>query len=295
MEKLRKKGLAVFKLLFSILLLYLVFTRIPFTEVWEVIRQAQLSYLLMALLAFAGSKWIAARRLNLYFHKIKIHLDERSNRKLYLLGMFYNLFLPGGIGGDAYKGYLLHRTFGTPGKSLAQVLLLDRLSGLALLAIYCIILLPWVSHPRLETYQALVWAGIPIGILLYRWAHQRAFPLLHSIFWISLGYSALVQFAQLVSVYLILMALGVTGSVVEYLLIFMISSIVAILPLTIGGIGSREVVFYYGAKWLGLQEDISIGVSLTFFALTALVSLLGIVYHFRNPKLNPGSDSLNPK
>jgi uncharacterized membrane protein YbhN (UPF0104 family) len=199
--------------------------------------------------------------------------------------MFYNLFLPGGIGGDAYKGYLLRQTFGTSGKRLASVLLLDRLSGLALLVLYSGGMLMALPFPEVDPYKPLLWILLPAGILIFRVLHRRAFPFLDSVFWPSLGYSALVQLAQLASVFLILMALGVTESVVEYLLVFLISSIVAVLPITIGGIGSRELVFFYGARWLGLQEETSIGVSMTFFFITALVSLAGMIYHFRKPKL----------
>ncbi len=285
MGKSRKKGLAVLKLLFSVLLLYLVFTRIPFADVWEVLKKANPFYLFLAVLAFAGSKWIAARRLNLYFGSIGVPLTEASNLRLYLLGMFYNLFLPGGIGGDAYKGYLLHQTFGASGKRLASVLLLDRLSGLALLFLYSGVLLQVIPLPGIDPYKPLLWFLLPAGILIFRALHRKAFPYLNSVFWPSLGYSALVQLAQLISVFLILMALGVTESVLEYLLVFLVSSIVAVLPITIGGIGSRELVFFYGAQWLGLQEGTSIGVSMTFFFITALVSLIGMTYHFRKPEL----------
>ena len=71
--KLRKKGLTALKALFSVLLLYLVFTRIPFSEVWVVLKKANPAYLALALIAFGVSKWIAARRLNLYFERIVFH------------------------------------------------------------------------------------------------------------------------------------------------------------------------------------------------------------------------------
>jgi uncharacterized membrane protein YbhN (UPF0104 family) len=142
-----------------------------------------------------------------------------------------------------------------------------------------------MSPPELAPYRIELWLVLPAGVIVFWWLHRKIFPMLHPVFWPSLGYSALVQFAQLLSAYLILMALGVNESVVEYLLVFLISSIVAVLPITIGGIGSRELVFFYGAQWLGLVQSTSIGISMTFFLITALVSLLGVVYHFRKPKL----------
>jgi glycosyltransferase 2 family protein len=36
-----------------------------------------------------------------------VNIPEKHIIQLYLLGIYYNLFLPGGIGGDGYKIYLL--------------------------------------------------------------------------------------------------------------------------------------------------------------------------------------------
>ncbi|MEJ2583804.1 MAG: lysylphosphatidylglycerol synthase transmembrane domain-containing protein [Robiginitalea sp.] len=199
--------------------------------------------------------------------------------------MFYNLFLPGGIGGDAYKGYLLHRTFKTSGKKLAAVLLLDRISGLFLLYVYSGILLLWQSISWMEPYRSWIGLVLVLSLFIYWKAHQKWFSYLASVFWPSLGYSALVQLAQLGAAFFILQALGIQEHVLQYLLVFLLSSIVAVLPITIGGIGSREIVFYYGARWLSLQESTSIGISMAFFLITALVSLSGIIYHFRKPGL----------
>ncbi len=282
----RKKGVALLKILFSALLLYLVFTRIPFSEVWAVLKASHPAYLLTALLFFIVSKVIAAYRLNRYFSGIGLPLSHGSNLRLYLLGMFYNLFLPGGIGGDAYKGYLLHRTFKIPGKKLAAVLLLDRISGLFLLYVYSGLLFLWQPIPWVAPYRVWIGLALAASLLVYRGAHRKWFSYLTPVFWPSLGYSALVQLAQLASVFFILQALGIQEHVLEYLLVFLLSSIVAVLPITIGGIGSREIVFYYGAQWLGLQQSTSIGVSMAFFLITALVSLGGIIYHFRKPGLH---------
>ena len=281
----RKKGVAVIKLLISGLLLYLVFNRIPFRDVWQVIKGLSPLYLIGALMAFALSKGMAALRLNSYFHSIGIPLTQKSNLKLYLLGMFYNLFLPGGIGGDAYKGYLLNRVFKTPAKRLAQVLILDRISGLILIILYSGLFLSCLGKSFPKPNMALTWGLLIAGFLLYHWGHSKFIPLLQPVFWNSLLYSSGVQLAQLVSIYLILRGMGVTESIPEYLLVFLVSSIVAILPITIGGIGSREITFFYGAQWFGLLEDTSIGVSLIFFAMTAIVSVLGIRYHFQQPEL----------
>ncbi|MGB3151142.1 MAG: lysylphosphatidylglycerol synthase domain-containing protein, partial [Maribacter sp.] len=97
----------------------------------------------------------------------------------------------------------------------------------------------------------------------------------------SIWYSALLQLAQLASVWFIMKALGIELDHLAYLVIFLISSIVSVLPLTIGGIGSREVTFFYGATFLNLNENISVSISVVFFLITALISLIGVWYHFK--------------
>ncbi|MGI9551063.1 MAG: lysylphosphatidylglycerol synthase domain-containing protein [Aurantibacter sp.] len=79
--------------------------------------------------------------------------------------------------------------------------------------------------------------------------------------------------------------MGIADDPTPYLFIFLISSIVAVLPLTIGGIGSREVTFYYGAALFGLDENSSVSISLVFFLISALISFFGIYYHFRKLEL----------
>nr|WP_221898800.1 lysylphosphatidylglycerol synthase transmembrane domain-containing protein [Robiginitalea sp. SC105] len=281
----RKKGVALLKLVFSALLLYLVFRRIPFRDVWETIRESSPGFLLLALLFFCLSKVIASLRLNRYFREIGLPLTEKSNARLYLLGMFYNLFLPGGIGGDAYKGYVLHKTFGTRVRRIVGVLLLDRISGLYLLVFYSGVLLLWLAPGWLQPYAPWLILGLLLSLGAYWWVHRRFFSYAHPVFWQALSYSAGVQAAQLATAYILLHALHVDEAYLPYLLLFLLSSIVAVLPITIGGIGSRELLFFYGSAWFGLEETTAVGLSMEFFMITALVSLAGIYYHFRKPEL----------
>lgn len=285
MANLRKRGITFLKILFSFILLYFVFTKIQFNEVWEILKGSHFEYLAAALLFFIVSKVLSAFRLNLYIHQIKIYLTQLSNIKLYLLGMFYNLFLPGGIGGDAYKGYVLKKKYDVKTKSVVSILVLDRLNGLLLIFVISCVLALFLDEDRLQAYKFLFGIAFVLSILVFWLFNKRFFSFVYPVFWKSLGFSALVQITQLVSVLFILKALDVEGNTLAYLFIFLISSIVSVLPLTIGGIGSREVVFYYGALWLGLDENSSVSISMLFFLITAVVSLLGVTYHFKKPEL----------
>lgn len=285
MASTRKSITTALKLIISAILIYFVCSKINIDEIRHTLEKSQPFYLLIALLFFIASKVVAAFRLNGYFHQLNIRLSTKSNLELYFLGMFYNLFLPGGIGGDAYKGFLIKKNFEVPTKKVVSVLVLDRLSGLLLLFCYACLLLYTLKNPIVSDIRYLFILGIPLAILVFWFLNKRFFNYVLPVFWSSFGYSALVQFAQLISVWFIMMALGIHENEIAYLVIFLISSIVSVLPLTIGGIGSREVTFFYGASLLGLNENSSVGISVVFFLITALVSLIGIWYHFKKVKL----------
>ncbi|WP_108423472.1 lysylphosphatidylglycerol synthase transmembrane domain-containing protein [Flagellimonas amoyensis] len=284
-EKLRKQGITVLKIVVSAALIYFIFTKIDLKNVLQTLRKSDPLFLFLALLFFVVSKVLSAFRLNLYFHQIGAQLSHASNLKLYLLGMFYNLFLPGGIGGDAYKGYVVQKAYQPGTKKVVSSLLLDRLSGMLLLFVYACALALLSENAFLQSFFWLLMAAIPASVVVFWFVNRSFFPTTLPVFWMSFGYSALVQLAQLVCAFFILKSLSVTMDAIEYLFVFLISSIVSVIPLTIGGIGSREVTFLYGAKWLGLDTSTSIGISFTFFLITALVSFMGIAYHFKKPEL----------
>ena len=284
-EKLRKGLLTALKIIVSATLIYFIFTKIDFNDVLLTLKKSNPAYLVAALILFVISKMLSAFRLNLYFHQIGAPLTQKSNLELYLLGMFYNLFLPGGIGGDAYKGYVIQKKYQPVTKKVVAVLLLDRLSGMLLIFVYACLLAFLSAQSFFQGFDWLLMLAIPASVFVFWSINKRFFAYTLPVFWKSLSYSALVQLAQLLSVWCILRSLSLFTDILEYLLVFLVSSIVSVIPLTIGGIGSREVTFLYGAKWLGLNASTSVGISFTFFLITALVSLVGIVYHFKKPEL----------
>ncbi|NHF57834.1 flippase-like domain-containing protein [Flavobacteriaceae bacterium TP-CH-4] len=281
----RKQLVTAAKILISVALLYFIFTKIDLIDVVDVLKKTRPQFLALALLFFVLSKIIAAFRLNLYLYQLQIYLSHISNLKLYLLGMFYNLFLPGGIGGDAYKGYVIKQKFKVKTKRVVAVLLLDRLSGLLLLFVYACVLATLLHDESLARFKPLVGLLGLFSIVVFWWVNKTFFKDTLPVFWKSFACSALVQLAQLISAWFILKALSISLQTVAYLFIFLVSSMVSVIPLTIGGIGSREVTFFYGAQLFGLAENTSVGISMVFFLITAFVSLLGIGYHFKKPEL----------
>lgn len=261
------------------LAMYLVFRKIDTAQLWQITKSIQLIWLIPAVLMFVLSKVFTALRLNLYFRNIGLQISEKLNFRLYLVGMFYNLFLPGGIGGDGYKVYLLNKQYKSSVKSLVQSALLDRLGGLvAIVFLLLVLILPVDLVLPFESgipWEWIVWIGLILTFPAFWLAQKFFFSKFLPSFWAANGYSLLGQLAQLVSAWFILLSLGVTENFLAYQLVFLLSSIVAVLPLTIGGVGARELVFVYAHTYAGIDEATAVAFSLIFFLISAAVSLVG--------------------
>ncbi|MFZ5939320.1 MAG: lysylphosphatidylglycerol synthase transmembrane domain-containing protein [Bacteroidota bacterium] len=284
----RKKLLNYLKLLLKLAVtaaaLIFVFHKIDIREVGSVFRTANLLLILAALVLFIFSKVISAYRLNRYFRAIGIRLSNRFNLRFYLLGMYYNLFLPGGIGGDGYKIYYLSRRSEVRTRSIFWAVMLDRVIGV--LALFCLaVVFSWFTAlPAL--YLKLSWLLIPLALLASWLGFHWFFRDFERVFLSTNLQSLAVQVLQTLSALLILLAIDVKSEFMPYLFVFLVSSIVAVLPVTVGGVGSREFTFLLGAQWLGLDLNLSIALSFIFYLITAFTSLWGILFSLSPRWLN---------
>ena len=269
------KGLI--KALVTIWAIYYVWSHIDSTKMLETLSRANSWWLFAAFVAFNLSKISSSFRLNYYFRAIGIKIDEYSNLKLYYIGMFYNLFLPGGIGGDGYKAYLLQKRYSAGYKSIISSLLLDRISGVVALLLFGGILYFFSSFRAIYSEMTpLVLLGVISILPLNYILTQRFFDELIGVFVPTTIYAFVVQALQLLSALFIVWSLPIEGIyLVDYLLLFLISSIVAILPISVGGIGVRELTFLYGFSIIGADTTTAVTFSLIFFLITVISSLIG--------------------
>ncbi len=258
-----------------------VFTQIDPQEVLKILREADYSYLIGAIVLFILSKLASAFRLNVFFRNHEISISEKENVKLYWLGMFYNIFLPGGVSGDAYKIYLLRKRLGKNLKELFGAVFIDRLTGVVALTSLALLLLTFTQNPI--PFSRYAWVLVFPVLGGFAVLYKLLFPRYLKIYLPVVGYSFLVQGLQAVEVFLILKGFGVTTHLTSYIFVFLISSLIAIIPISVGGVGTRELAFMYGAQYLMLSPEVSVTVSLTFYLITLLTSLFGMIYSLRLP------------
>ncbi|MGL5787838.1 MAG: lysylphosphatidylglycerol synthase transmembrane domain-containing protein [Bacteroidales bacterium] len=283
MKHKKKQLILVFKIIVSLFALYAVYKNISIEELKAALGDANQLLLIAALLLYAFSKIVSSFRLNVYFRQLPIDISERENLRLYWLGMFYNLFLPGGIGGDGYKIYLINKVFSVKLKKATSSVLLDRLNGMT--AILYILPVSFLFVPIQFMYKLLVPVVILAGYAMYLVFLKLVFPSFVKSEPRCSIYSLVVQGLQCIAIFAILASLGITKDYAEYTILFLISSLVSVLPVSIGGIGIRELVFLTGSNYFGLNSTISVMVSFLFYLINVVVSGVGVYYHFKGFEL----------
>lgn len=274
MKNIKKISVTFLKLGISLLLLYLVFRKIPFSDIWYSIKNSNYIFLLLALVVFTVSQIISSQRLLLYFHTGDFQIDKMDNLKLYLIGMFYNFFIPGGIGGDAYKVYILNKKFGWSIKKLTRSVLNDRFSGLlAIVILIEILIFPMLSG----ILKLMIIPAVVSTIYVANFFLTRFFPEFKRIFYRTLLYSLGVQILQLASIYFILKSFTQVEGIWIYFVVFLVSAVLSIISFS--GIGVREWLFMKAAQYFTFNSEISISTAMLFSFITAIVALVGLCFY----------------
>src|SRR5436190_7821323 len=189
--------------LVAVLAMYLALRKISWREINQFEWNGSLFWLLPALVLFNISQFVSAYRL-LQFYKIhQPGIAYLFNLRLYYKGMFYNLFLPGGIGGDAYKIITLKNSSNTY-KQLTTATLLDRINGLIVLLLIISGLASFVYIKGFEKIVTLLPYFVVIGLPCYVLIMYFYFKSYSKLLPLTALLSLLVQGLQLASFYCIL-------------------------------------------------------------------------------------------
>ncbi len=284
-SKLSKYLKLLLKIAVTTICFWYISKKIDFNAAKDAFLKASWSWLFLAVLLLMLSKLFSALRLNIYFRNIQIHLSEWKNTKLYWLGMFYNLFLPGSISGDAYKVVLLKRKYNSSYKKTSVAVLLDRFSGLLalglIMSVYGVIVLDK------QLYDIILISGSLTAIIALYFFIRFYFKDFLPGFWPTFLWGLIVQLTQVICVYCILLSLQLPVNRPAWVFIFLIAAVVAVFPVSLGGgLGTREVVFVEGAKYFHLDPQVGLVISLLFYLSTVLASIWGLYFVFHDPLKN---------
>jgi len=260
------------KILFIIFAFWFIFHKIPLSEFKNIKIQNPL-FLLLAFILFNISQIISAKRVDNYLREIDINMKFKKQLILYYLGMFYNTLLPGGIGGDGYKAYKYQKKFKIGYKKIIKALLIDRISGL-----FAILFILSILSIFTSIKYALFLTLFLISPFILYFIHKLFFIEFKKSFLKSFIYSLIIQSIQGIAFILILLSIGIKIKLVDLAILFFISSIISVIPISIGGIGLRELTFLYGSKFVHLNPAPIIMAGFLFFLINLLSSAIGGIF-----------------
>lgn len=277
----------------------------------------------MGILAYLVVEISAAVRWNILLQVQKINLSTPRLAGLFLIGMFYNQFLPGGTGGDIIKSYLLLKETKEKAGALLAVVF-DRLIGLVALVTITVVLVSlrfdwlWRTPVTVESgvtprqllllllfllgssLTGLITSFIISGFNLFHWLPQK-FPgreklieiaaayHLYARHWfatlLAFGASIIAHLATFTTFLCVAYAFRAAVSPIDFFAVLPMERTITALPISFAGVGLRETILQV---LLSNLCHIEVPVAKLIGTMSFLIILLcsapgGIVYFFYKP------------
>jgi len=304
-ERARSKAAFALKVAVSVALLGFLFTRVPVADVLGLMARAHPGLVLLAIALFAASIAGSALQWGLFLRAQAVVLPFRTLFGFYLVGLFFNNFLPATLGGDVVKVIDVHRTGSTRGAAVVATLM-DRAMGLLVLVAAALAAL-WLGGDALpfpELRAPLVAASLAMAAAFAAILSRRVLALCVSVaarlpgrrvrdlglrlldyvgrfqrdrrvFLVALALSVGIQTIRIGVHYLTAVALGVTVSPLLFLLVVPVIAVAVTLPISVGGFGVREGVGVLLFSRLGVGAAQTLAFELLAHLVTVLVSATG--------------------
>ncbi len=287
----KRPGKALLRGLLGLSLLGLVVALTDPARVAAQLRQAQPGWLLVGLLAAMASNIVSALRWRALARWLGAEVGWLDACRWYFQAMGLNALLPGAVvGGDLYRAMALRRT-GQDTAAAGWSVVLDRVSGLWMLcaigglgAAACAdVLAPWLRLPAgafamLMVAGTLLWLALPWALpLLLRWSPARLqggwlVPLREAVErpdfrrqWMGQALaSAAVQVLSAAALAAGGMALGVVLPALVWAWAMAPVFLMAALPLSVGGWGTREAAAVAALAPFGVAAPAAVGVGMIY-------------------------------
>jgi len=302
-----KKAFFIFRLTVSIGIMVYLITVFDWNKVIMVLTQLRIEYmwpapfLLILSFYFAGVRW---RALLTHFG---IQLKARDGFVYYLIGNFYNIMLPGVIGGDVIRVGICAAIKKGSVANIALTALIERIFGmLVVLAVgtLAILLLPDPLRTALGTpvtvtmplmtagaFLALIGGGIFFFLMPSPWFENnnneskiiqvllRVISKIKKIsiptFFTVILWSAFFQTSNILASYFLAKAINIDLPLALFFVVFPIAYILTALPISLGGLGVREGIIALLLSRVGILPSDAVMFSFLVYFNWSFVSLLG--------------------
>ena len=307
----RQTGGPAFKLLkqwirpvVSIALLVLLFSLlVDIDDVWTAVVQARLEGMAMAIAFIILALIVSAIKWGILLRAQVASISLPYLFNTYLIGLFFNNFLPSNIGGDVVRITDIAKRTGRGPEAVASVVGERLISGLALAltAMIGLLLSPQVSGQFAPIVAGLiVFFAAVMGLLASRRAKRVVSSLIRRLlgpkwfdrtgrvvasmalairdpstfFWAML-WSFAFHLTLVLVTYAIFIGLDISLPFMSLVLYVPIIAAIQLVPVSVNGFGVREVAYVYFFGTVGVSNAGAAAASLLFGILVMLVSLPG--------------------
>lgn len=263
------------------------------------------TFVLFAWAYYAICQWLSAYRWRVLLRAKGVDVPTVRLFVFYMVGMFANNFMPGGLGGDAVKAYSLYRQ-GESGNVAVASVFVERFCGILALsvlgAVASVAMLVAGRPPLtpllvlgfvvlLAAAAAMVWSTRLarllrwlLAVLAPRLIRDRAARLVDTVHsyrhdWHvllhALAISVLLQGMIALFYSLVGLALAVPVPILYFLLFLPMVTMITLLPISLGGLGVREIAMVYLFATVGVSSEDMLSISLTAHILNTALSLSG--------------------
>lgn len=318
-----KKYNIYIRIAFSILIIVLIIShpKVDFKNIIIIVSKLDIIYLLPLLILRLLGILLLSLRLKFVLSIKNLNYNPFKLIKLYFLGKFYNQFLPSGYGGDIVRGYLLSRNQTKKIQAFSAVFV-DRLIGLGsqlticfIVAVfgykyieflgnssYIFIVLPVTFFVFLYLFSIRSFVenfGFILNLLKFRGLNEKIKEFYYTLISfkdnakmliISFINSLFIQFLFYVGYYFLSLSLNMDVNVRYFFIFTPIIFIIAIIPLSISGIGIRESGFIFFFTMVGASANEAFSLSILILTLLLIEGLIGGIinllgkYEFRNSR-----------
>ena len=302
------------KILVTVLLISWVLSQVDLDSLAQSLSNTHLLYYSLAITSHAIAFLIFSVRW-WYLYKTGDNSSKyRDTFKSYYLGLFFNNFLPTGIGGDVVR-ILRLRKLGYNTHILVSSSLMDRILGLTSILMMGLVALSITPNFAIslntKIFISVIAILVPVGLLflfsdymprLTNFVSQKlhkgkftAFILtvvstLHEYrlkrprVLIALILSIIAQYFIIVSYILVGLSLDINLSIAIYFIIIPMVFLATSLPISVGGLGVREGVIVSLFRLFNVDTQAAIALSFLYFAIILVISLPGGLVLLSNKK-----------
>jgi len=275
-------------------------------NVADIAQGAQLVYLLPFLGIVVVMFWVSCLKWRLFLRSHASDIPMHRLMTLYVIGYFFNNFLPSNVGGDAVRSYMLGRRIKSQGRAFSTVFL-ERFAGLLAMvsmAVSAYLLSPALRNEPLIRWSILLMGGATAGIALIIWRPGivkksltpfQAYEAVESmntklirvhgyisrfrdektVLVHAMMYSYAFYLLAAVNVYVGGLLLGVQSSLPQLFAVTPIVMLIAAVPITLNGLGTREWAFSVYLASAGTTPEQGLAIALALRAQTIFLSAVG--------------------